>query len=94
MDPDRDAEDTSPPPERHGVQSRRTRRAVVIVSDAPPAASLEVNADAHIIINDAQGGVVGGDGVEVEDGIVSLELNDDFVMGAPPGAPGAIDEGR
>ena len=25
--------------------------------------------------------------------IVSLEPNDDFAMGAPPGAPGAIDEG-
>ena len=29
----------------------------------------------------------------MEDGIVSLEPNDDFAMGAPPGAPGAIDEG-
>ncbi|KZP15046.1 hypothetical protein FIBSPDRAFT_959179 [Athelia psychrophila] len=27
------------------------------------------------------------------DGIVSLEPNDDFAMGAPPGAPGAIEEG-
>jgi hypothetical protein len=34
-----------------------------------------------------------GDGVGVEDGIISLEPNDDFAMGAPPGAPGAIDEG-
>ena len=93
MDRDRDADDASPPPGRHGTQSRRPRRAVGIVSDAPPAAPLEVNADAHIIINDAQGGVVGGDGVGVEDGIVSLEPNDDFAMGAPPGAPGAIDEG-
>ena len=31
----------------------------------------------------------------VEDGFVLLETNDDFAMGAPPGAPGAIpiDEG-
>ncbi|KAJ3854949.1 hypothetical protein EV368DRAFT_9958, partial [Lentinula lateritia] len=42
--------------------------------------------DAHIIINDSAGGMAG------EDGIVSLEIenNDDFAMGAPPGAPGAI----
>lgn len=94
MDRDRDdVDETSPSPERHGIQSQRTRRAVGIVSDAPPAAAMEVNTDAHIIINDAQGGVVGGDGVGVEDGIVSLEPNDDFAMGAPPGAPGAIDEG-
>ncbi|GLB44691.1 putative MYND finger [Lyophyllum shimeji] len=67
------------------------RRAVGIVSDAPPAT------DAHIIINEGTleppahdfGGVgVGAGGVE--DGIVSLEANDDFAMGAPPGAPGAI----
>jgi hypothetical protein len=93
MDQDRDADQPSPSltvaRHPHGIQSQRTRRAVGIVSDgAPPTAPLEVNADAHIIINDAQGGVGG-----VEDGIVSLETNDDFAMGAPPGAPGAIDEG-
>ena len=56
----------------------------------------------HIIINEDLGdlglnsggvgvGVVGG--VGVEDGIVSLDqqANEDFAMGAPPGAPGAID---
>ena len=64
------------------------------------------DADAHIIISDAAGGgagVVGeslnmamGVGVEgvgvagVEDGMESLQANDDFAMGAPPGAPGAI----
>ena len=63
------------------------------------------DADAHIIISDAVGvaGVVGenlnmamGVGVEgvgvagVEDGMESLQANDDFAMGAPPGAPGAI----
>ncbi|KAJ3895858.1 hypothetical protein GG344DRAFT_10361, partial [Lentinula edodes] len=44
--------------------------------------------DAHIIINDS----AGGGGMAGEDGIVSLEIenNDDFAMGAPPGAPGAI----
>lgn len=97
MDRDRDGDDGSPSPERrqtqHTTQSQRTRRAVGIVSDAPPATALD-SPDVHIIINDdAQGGVVGGDGLGVEDGIVSLEPNDDFAMGAPPGAPGAIDEG-
>ncbi|KAF5379739.1 hypothetical protein D9615_005833 [Tricholomella constricta] len=68
------------------------RRAVGIVSDDQAA-----DTDAHIIINDSVSGVgVGGVGVGgvvgggVEDGIVSLEANDDFAMGAPPGAPGAI----
>ncbi|KAF9223218.1 hypothetical protein BS17DRAFT_781502 [Gyrodon lividus] len=75
--------------------TQRPRRAVGIIADAPETAPLEVNADAHIIINHGQGGVVVGEGVGVvgvEDGIVSLEPNDDFAMGAPPGAPGAMDE--
>ncbi|KAI0247708.1 hypothetical protein BJV78DRAFT_1243454 [Lactifluus subvellereus] len=68
-----------------------TRRAVAIVSDVTPDAgagqSLGLNSDAHIIINSDVD--VQGDGVE--DGIVALEPNDDFAMGAPPGAPGAIE---
>ncbi|KAF9068687.1 hypothetical protein BDP27DRAFT_1421677 [Rhodocollybia butyracea] len=63
------------------------------------------HSDAHIIINDSVGGTDGlgamgdvgvnlglGGGMAGEDGIVSLEIenNDDFAMGAPPGAPGAI----
>ncbi|KAL0945235.1 hypothetical protein HGRIS_000748 [Hohenbuehelia grisea] len=85
----------SPSPERRPpIPLTRPRgRTVGIVADDAPAS--------HIIINDAvevgvgvDGGVVtvGGEG-GVEDGIVSLEQNDDFAMGAPPGAPGAIDEG-
>ena len=91
VDMDRDRDDDEDSPERHNTHSQR-RRAVGIVSDAPPAAPLD-NTEVHIIINDAQGGVVGGDGVGVENGIVSLEPNDDFAMGAPPGAPGAINDG-
>jgi hypothetical protein len=96
---------------RHGHPHthNRGRRAVGIVSDEPTDGpqTLEVDGgDAHIIINEAGGGVggvevgvgvgpvrVGDVGVGVEDGIVSLEPNDDFAMGAPPGAPGAIGEG-
>ncbi|KAI9436117.1 hypothetical protein BJY52DRAFT_658748 [Lactarius psammicola] len=67
------------------------RRAVAIVSDVTPdtgaGPSLELNSDAHIIINSEAD--VQGDGVE--DGIVALAPNDDFAMGAPPGAPGAIE---
>ena len=37
---------------------------------------------------------IGVVGVGVEDRIVSLEPNDDFAMGAPPGAPGAIDRNK
>lgn len=75
--------------------TQRQRRTVGIIADVPDAAPLEVNADAHIIINHGQGAGVDGEGVGVvgvEDGIVSLEPNDDFAMGAPPGAPGAMDE--
>jgi hypothetical protein len=96
---------------RHATHNRG-RRAVGIVSDEPTNGpqTLQVDGgDAHIIINEAGGGVGGVGGVEVgvgvgpvrfgevgvgvEDGIVSLEPNDDFAMGAPPGAPGAIGEG-
>ena len=67
------------------------RRAVAIVSDVTTETgngqSLELNSDAHIIINSEAD--VQGDGVE--DGIVALAPNDDFAMGAPPGAPGAIE---
>lgn len=72
------------------ANAAHARRAVGIVSDAVPTAagaSIDMNADAHIIINDQ---AVAVDGVGVEDGLVSLETNDDFAMGAPPGAPGAI----
>ncbi|KAF8649261.1 hypothetical protein AX16_005914 [Volvariella volvacea WC 439] len=87
----------SPSPERPPhPRISRNRRAVGIVSDAPDNAGLPVGnmnmmpiaGDAHIIINDV-GGVADGT-VGVEDGIVSLEPNDDFAMGAPPGAPGAM----
>ncbi|KAG6849176.1 hypothetical protein H0H93_010741 [Arthromyces matolae] len=73
------------------------RRAVGIVSD-----EAQPSADTHIIISESDSGV--GVGVAeglgavsasvgmggVEDGIVSMEANDDFAMGAPPGAPGAM----
>ena len=45
--------------------------------------------DAHIIINNVAG--MGKGTVGIEDGIVSLEPSDDFAMGAPPVAPGAVD---
>ncbi|KAI0039061.1 hypothetical protein FA95DRAFT_1612885, partial [Auriscalpium vulgare] len=35
-----------------------------------------------------------GVGEGVEEGLVSLEPNDDFAMGAPPSAPGAIETAR
>lgn len=98
---------TNPSPERHHRNIARipmNRRPVGIVSNDLPAVpqtgGLGLNADAHIIINQAGGPVDGGvsvgvvDGeVGVEDGLVSLEANDDFAMGAPPGAPGAINDG-
>ena len=93
-------------PHPHPHTHNRGRRAVGIISDEPADGpqTLQVGGldpgDAHIIINEGVGGVdvgvgpvrVGGVGVGVgvEDGIVSLEPNDDFAMGAPPGAPGAI----
>ena len=83
----------NPSPERQSTiraTNAHPRRAVGIVSDttaAPAGASMDLNTDAHIIINDQ---TVQVEGVGVEDGLVSLETNDDFAMGAPPGAPGAI----
>lgn len=88
----------TPPPQRRPsaagtirAPTVHTRRAVGIVSDTNPAAggSLDMDNEVHIVINDQGDG--GVDGVGVEDGLVSLETNDDFAMGAPPGAPGAID---
>ena len=61
-----------------------------------PLGALGLETDAHIIISEAGDTVVPDvAGVDVgrmgvEDGIVSLEPNDDFAMGAPPGAPGAV----
>ncbi|KAI0691831.1 hypothetical protein C8T65DRAFT_587083 [Cerioporus squamosus] len=89
MDTSREGDAPSPSPERQTdtgtIRATHSRRAVGIVTDAtaPTAtAGLDMPSDAHIIINDEGG---------VEDGIVSLETNDDFAMGAPPGAPGALE---
>ena len=107
IDSDVASASASPSPERrtsnviNPARQHLARRAVGIVSDEPAAVpqnlqvgGLGLDTDAHIIIN--EGGGVGDGGVEVgvgvEDGIVSLEQNDDFAMGAPPGAPGAIGE--
>ena len=87
MDPTQEATDNSP---EQLQTSPLARCAVAIVSDVTPDAgagqSLELNSDAHIIINSDVD--VQGDGVE--DDIIALEQNDDFAMGVPPGAPGAI----
>ncbi|KAH8114065.1 hypothetical protein DFH11DRAFT_1877838 [Phellopilus nigrolimitatus] len=56
------------------------------VAVAGASDTLDVDLDAHIIINTN----AADDGVS--DGIVALDqnVNDDLAMGAPPGAPGAI----
>ncbi|KAL0059158.1 hypothetical protein AAF712_014130 [Marasmius tenuissimus] len=50
--------------------------------------------NAHIVLSDDMPMGMDGVGVGVggvgEDGLVSLDANDDLAMGAPPGAPGAI----
>jgi hypothetical protein len=76
------ASKASPSPElcvRH--LSAQAHRAIGIISDSPDNGLLEVNADAHII-NDDSSSIIGGDGVGVEDGIVSLETNDDVFFRA------------
>ena len=99
MDTSRDDGAPSPLPERQQhtdtgtIRATHSRRAVGIVSDAAAPAAVDapgtdLPSDEHIIINDE--GVVRG--VGVEDGIVSLETNDDFATDAPPGAPGALDD--
>ncbi|KAH9953581.1 hypothetical protein BC827DRAFT_129002 [Russula dissimulans] len=85
MDPAQEATDNSP---ERPQTSPLTCCAVAIVSDirADAGQSLELDSDAHILINsDAD---VQGDGVE--DGIVALEPNDDFAVSAPPGALGTV----
>ena len=91
---DHDRADTSSERAANPPQnSQRTRRTVDIVADSPPdattSASLEVNAEAHILINN--GSIHGLNKVGVEDGIVFLGPNDDCTTDAPPGAPGAAE---
>ena len=92
-DVDRNRADTSLKNTENPQNSPHTRRSVGIASDSPPTTttgvSLEVNADSHIIINNSP--THGLNEVGVEDGIVSLEPNDDFAMGVPPGALGAVE---
>jgi hypothetical protein len=82
-------------PTHEHTNTARPRRQVTIVSDSEPEAEPPVranlNADAHIIINAALDLGTDGGVLNVDDGIAGLENNDDFAMGAPPGAPGAID---
>lgn len=86
--------------------SHSRRAVGIVSDEPQASTDVSVSGDAHIniVINDPGTGGVGvgvggvsveGVGVEtmggsVEDGIVSLEPNDDFAMGAPPGAPGAM----
>jgi hypothetical protein len=77
----------SPNPARLAVT--HPRRAVGIVTDQPEAGPSNMLSDSTHIIIDADALVPGAGGVT--DGLVALEPNDDFALGAPPGAPGAID---
>ncbi|KAF9446068.1 hypothetical protein P691DRAFT_777117 [Macrolepiota fuliginosa MF-IS2] len=91
----------SAPPPPHRTRLSLSRRAVGIVSEGAPAAQTlpGIEGAHHIIINEDLGdlgvgvGVGVGVNVGVEDGIVSLDqqATEDFAMGAPPGAPGAIE---
>jgi hypothetical protein len=45
-------------------------RATGIISASPDDELLEVNADAHIIINNDGSSIIGRDGVGIEDGII------------------------
>lgn len=84
-------ENIPPPPRGTGA----TGGAAIAQSDPLDAVDL---GDSRIIINandgDGVGVGVGGVGVGgLDDGLVALEqnVNDDLAMGAPPGAPGAIE---
>lgn len=93
--PSPERQPTAPPP--HRTRLSLSRRAVGIVSEnAAQAQTIPgIESGHHIIINDELGdlGVGVGVNVGVDDGIVSLDqqATEDFAMGAPPGAPGAID---
>ncbi|KAG7092054.1 hypothetical protein E1B28_008435 [Marasmius oreades] len=95
---DNDGPSASPSPERRprrATHTHRPSRIVSIVAD-PPAPNINGGDNAHIVVSDDM--TMGMDGVAVgvgvgsvgEDGMVSLDANDDLAMGAPPGAPGAI----
>ncbi|KAF8071460.1 hypothetical protein FPV67DRAFT_1560370 [Lyophyllum atratum] len=62
----------------------------IIINEDPDAGGLVVGVGLAAGGGAFGVGVGGGGAGGVEDGIVSLEANDDFAMGAPPGAPGAI----
>ncbi|KAF9255431.1 hypothetical protein L218DRAFT_350966 [Marasmius fiardii PR-910] len=99
---DNDGPSASPSPERRprrATHTHRPSRIVGIVADSPAPSG----DNAHIVLSDdmpmGMDGVsvgvgvgvgVGGVGSVGEDGMVSLDANDDLAMGAPPGAPGAI----
>ena len=97
MNASRDRDAPSPSPERQHtdmgtVRATNLHCTVGNVTDTGTragsgATEIDLPSDAHIIINDE--GVVPG--VGVEDGIVSLGTNDDFAMGAPLRASGALD---
>jgi hypothetical protein len=84
------SEASSPVPSRTSTIPPHVRRVVGIVEDAPEAgpSTASPSNPPHIIVDSDT--VVAG-GVGVADGLVTLEQNDDFALGAPPGAPGAID---
>ncbi|KAH8104375.1 hypothetical protein DFH11DRAFT_1648104 [Phellopilus nigrolimitatus] len=75
----------APPSFSHPRQTPGAGAAGVAVAGASD--TLDVDLDAHIIINTS----AVDDGVS--DGTVAFEqnVNDDLALGAPPGAPGAID---
>ena len=64
-----------------------TRMAVIFQPD-----TAEVGMDMNMLVEQSRGIVVGGEGMGVEQGLVNLGIqqNDDLAMGAPPGAPGAV----
>ncbi|KAG5640868.1 hypothetical protein DXG03_006765 [Asterophora parasitica] len=103
---DSDTASPSVSPERRPSHSRHPVGIVttddadphIIINDSVGGVSVSVGGvgvDAGMGTLGGTGGL-GGMGMNmggVEDGIVSLDANDDFAMGAPPGAPGAMDAG-
>lgn len=95
------ASGSSPEREQTVGHTRRPSRTVAVGGAGAGDAHIVINDSMNVNVPGVGVGVdpavgVGGLGVgmaglgEVEDGIVSLEPNDDFAMGAPPGAPGAL----
>lgn len=80
-----EAEGDQPEGHRTGPDGHPARMAVIVQADGQDGGGMDMN----MIVDQ---GPLQGVGMGVEQGLVNLDMqaNDDLAMGAPPGAPGAV----